>query len=549
MTNILKIARQALLPVFAALIFTSQAQKKTADLLVYNASIYTVDDRFSVKEAMAVREGKVVAVGTNAEISREFDSRAKLDAMGKFVYPGFIDAHAHFLEYGLGLQALNLVGTRSWEECLERVKAFAETHKEGWLLGGGWDQNDWPVKEYPTKEQLDELFPSRPVYLRRVDGHAALANGTALGAIKAGAEVPGGVVETKNGNLTGILVDNAMGLVDSQVPGPGLSQKMDALLTAQSRCFAAGLTTIDDCGLPYDDVLMIEALQKTKQLKMRLYVMLRDEPASYDALLKRGAIKTSRLNVRSFKVYADGALGSRGACLLQPYADKPGNYGFLVNNKEHFETVAARIYAHGFQMCTHAIGDSGNRVVLNAYAKYLGGKNDLRWRIEHAQVVNKGDLSLFGKNSIVPSVQPTHATSDMYWAGDRLGPKRIKEAYAYRQLLDQNGWMPLGTDFPVEDISPVRTFYAACIRKDAKGWPAAGFQVENALTRKDALKGMTLWAAMSNFEEKEKGSLEAGKFADFIILDQDIMKVDAAKILATQVLKTYLNGELVYDKK
>jgi predicted amidohydrolase YtcJ len=324
---------------------------------------------------------------------------------------------------------------------------------------------------------------------------------------------------------------------------------MDALLSAQSRCFAAGLTTIDDCGLPYDDVLMIEALQKTKQLKMRLYVMLRDEAASFDALFKRGLIKTPRLNVRSFKVYADGALGSRGACLLQPYTDKPGNYGFLVNRQEHLEAVAAKIYEHGFQMCTHAIGDSGNRVVLTTYAKYLNGKNNLRWRIEHAQVVNTSDIHLFGKNSIVPSVQPTHATSDMYWAGDRLGPKRVKEAYAYRQLLAQNGWMPLGTDFPIEDISPIKTFYAACIRKDAKGWPATGYQVENALTRKDALKGMTVWAAMANFEEKEKGSLEPGKYADFIILDQDIMKVDAAKLLQTQVLKTFLNGELVYEKK
>ncbi len=282
---------------------------------------------------------------------------------------------------------------------------------------------------------------------------------------------------------------------------------------------------------------------------MRLYVMLADRPENYDYLFKRGVFKTPGLDVRAFKVYADGALGSRGACLLKPYADQKSWNGFLLSSQKHFEEVAKMIADKGFQMCTHAIGDSANRVILKVYAAALKGKNDRRWRIEHAQVVSPADLDLFGKYNIIPSVQPTHATSDMYWAGQRLGSERLKSAYAYKQLLQQNGWMPLGTDFPVENISPIYTFFAAVVRKDLKGFPENGFQIENALSRADALKGMTIWAAKANFEEKEKGSIEVGKYADFVMTDQDIMKVDANALPKTKILKTYINGEKVYERK
>ena len=276
--------------------------------------------------------------------------------------------------------------------------------------------------------------------------------------------------------------------------------------------------------------------------------MLSDAKKNYDWLEKNGILKTGRLNIRSIKMYGDGALGSRGACLLQPYSDKPGHYGFLLSRPEHFDSVANWVVQKGFQLCTHAIGDSGNRTILNIYAKYLKGRNDLRWRIEHAQVINKADFNLFGANAIIPSVQPTHATSDMYWADKRLGKEREKGAYAYKQLLQQNGWIPLGTDFPVEDISTFKTFYAAVVRKDAKGWPAAGFQMENALSREETLRGMTIWAAKANFEETEKGSLEKGKLADFVILDADIMKVVSQKLLNVKVVATFLGGEKVYGK-
>ena len=537
----------------AAILFVtliSCSQKEKADLLVFNATIYIVDSAFSTAEAMVVSAGKIIATGKKDELEKSYDAKEQLDAQGKFIYPGFIDAHAHFMGYAESLTRANLVGTTSWEDALEKLKTFAADNKEGWLVGRGWDQNDWAMKEFPTNDKLNELFPDRAVLLVRIDGHAAIANIKALeeAGVKPGDKMTGGEVEVKNGKLTGILIDNAIDVVSAKISRNSEAQILKAVKQAEENCFAVGLTTIDDCGLSAASVEKIKTQQSKGELKMRLYVMLSDEPSNYDYLEKSGAIKTDRLNVRSFKVYGDGALGSRGACLLEPYSDKPKHYGFLLSNPEHFDSVANRIYNKGFQMCTHAIGDSGNRTILNIYAKYLKGKNDLRWRIEHSQVVNKNDFNLFGANSIIPSVQPTHATSDMYWAGDRLGSERVKGAYAFKDLMKQNGWIPLGTDFPVEDISTFKTFYAAVIRKDAEGWPENGYQIENALSREETLRGMTIWAAKSNFEEHEKGSLEKGKFADFIILDKDLMKANEKELLEIKVVKTFLGGEKVYEK-
>ncbi|MDB5253768.1 MAG: amidohydrolase [Flaviaesturariibacter sp.] len=529
----------------------AQKKGKPVDLLVYNARIYTVDEKFSVAQAIAVRNGRIEAIGTSRSLLAKYEPTRKINAEGKFIYPGFIDAHAHFYNYGLGLKTADLVDTKSWDEILSKLLEFAKENPEGWITGRGWDQNDWDVKEFPTRDRLDALFPDRPVVLTRVDGHAAIANGRALelAGVRAGDTLTGGTVETKNGRLTGILVDNATDLVYDKVPDPTTAQRADGLLAAQSNCFAVGLTTVDDCGLSAGQVLFIDSLQKTGKLKMRIYAMLSDNPRNYDFAFSRGPIKTDRLNVRSFKVYADGALGSRGAALLTPYTDRPGWSGFLLSAPAHFDSVARLVAAHkDWQLCTHAIGDSGNRIILQLYGKYLEKPNDRRWRIEHAQVVNREDFALFGAYSIIPSVQPTHATSDMYWAGDRLGPKRVTGAYAYKQLLGQNGWIPLGTDFPVEDISPFRTFLAAVFRVDAKGYPSGGYQVANALSREQALRGMTIWAARSNFEEGEKGSLETGKLADFIILDRDLMTIPAKDVLQSNVLATYVGGVKVYGK-
>lgn len=536
---------------FVSLLLLTGCSKQKADLIIYNGKIYTVNDKFEMAEAMAVQDGKIIGVGTTENIRKQFTANEEVDVKGKAVYPGFIDAHAHFFGYGQSLQSADLKETKSWDEVLTRITEFAKTHPDGWLIGRGWDQNDWANKQFPNKEKLDQLFPGRPVLLERIDGHAAIVNQKALdeaGVSKSFALTGGDIVE-KNGKLTGLLIDNAVGLVQNKIPLPDAKQTEKIFLDAQRNCFATGLTTIDDCGLDFETVDFIEKMQAKKTLKMRLYVMLSDSEKNFDYLFKRGAIKTDRLNVRAFKVYADGALGSRGACLLHSYSDMPKKSGFLLSEVKHFEQVAKKINDRNFQMCTHAIGDSANRTVLKIYNAVLGGKNDKRWRIEHAQVVAPEDFNLFGSASIIPSVQPTHATSDMYWAADRLGSERVKGAYAYKQLMDQNGWIPLGTDFPVEQINPMFTFFAATARKDAKDYPKGGFQMENALTNEQALRGMTIWAAKANFEEKEKGSIEIGKFADFIVLENDIMQATAVQILKNKVLKTYINGEKVYEQK
>lgn len=520
-------------------------RQEQANLIVYNANIYTVDSAFSVKQCMAVKDGKILATGTNEEIKAAYSSDSLLDAGGKTIFPGFIDAHCHFVGYGLGLQQVDLVGTKSFDDVIERVKKFAEAHKEGWIIGRGWDQNDWAVKEFPTKEKLDSFFPGTPVILKRVDGHAALVNQVALdrAGITEKTKITGGEIILKGGKPTGILIDNAVDLVAAKIPQPTKQQMEEALVQAQENCFAVGLTTIDDAGLMKSDVDAIDELQKNGKLKMRIYAMLSDSAPNYTYYLKNGPCKTEKLNVRSFKFYADGALGSRGACLLEDYSDKKGWKGFLLSRKEHFEEYAPLLAEKGFQMNTHCIGDSSDKIIARIYRS--AAKKEARWRIEHAQVVNKNDLALF--NTIIPSVQPTHATSDMYWAEERLGKERIKYAYAYKDLLNAAGIIALGTDFPVEDISPFKTFYAAVFRKDAKGYPEGGFQMENALSREETIKGMTIWAAYSNFEEKEKGSLEPGKFADFVILDTDLMKCSEKDVLKTKVVYTYLNGEKVYE--
>jgi len=540
-----------LLSALISFLIVSCNNNRTVDLVVHNALVYTVDSSFATAEAFAVDRGIIVAVGSNEEIQKTYDGIETIDAGGMPVYPGFIDAHAHFLGYGQSLFAVDLFGTSSWDEVVDRVQKFAKDHPlEPWIIGRGWDQNKWPGKAFPTNEKLNTLFPEKPVLLERVDGHASIANQKALdtAGVVAGQTLTGGQVEMKNGKLTGILLDNAVGLVAGKLPKPVMDDYVKWYTAAQKNCFAVGLTSVTDCGLMYTDVQTIDGLQKEGKLNMRMYVMLSDNPENFKEYIDKGPYKTDKLFVKGFKVYADGALGSYGACLLQPYNDRPEWSGFLLQNISHYDSVANVLVKTDFQMCTHAIGDSANRTILQIYNRVLGGKNEKRWRIEHAQVINENDFDFFGTASIVPSVQPTHGTSDMGWAQERLGPVRVKGAYAYKQLLQQNGWLPLGTDFPVEDISPFKTFLAAVIRKDAKGFPANGFEMENALTREETIRGMTIWAAKAGFQEKEIGSIEVGKKADFIMLDKDLMKVEEKEILNTQVLFTYIGGVKVFGK-
>lgn len=525
--------------------------KQEADLIIHNATVYTVDEGFSVATAFAVKDGKFIGVGSDSEILESFESTEMLNMEGGPVYPGLIDAHAHFYRYGLGLKNANLVGTKSFDEILTLLQAHREKYPdEEWVLGGGWDQNDWDNKEFPTKDKLDEVFPDVPVLITRIDGHAALTNSAAMGQSEIFAkikEVSGGKIYfDKDGKPTGLLVDNAIQMIARYIPEQTEADRIEALMMAQENCFAVGLTGVVDAGLDVNTINLIDSMNTSGELKMRLYVMVSPSEESLDYFSQRGKIKTDYLNVRSFKVYGDGALGSRGASLLAPYADDPKNSGFLLQTPELYDELAKKIYDLGFQMNTHAIGDSTNRTMLDIYAKYLSEDNDLRWKIEHAQIVSLPDVGKFGKYNIVPSVQPTHATSDMYWAGDRLGEPRVKTAYTFKDLLDQNGYVALGSDFPVENINPMYTFHAAVARQDAENWPEGGWQPENKLSREEALRGMTIWAAHSNFEENEKGSIEPGKMADFIFTEKDMMKAPESELRNLKVTSTYLNGKRVY---
>lgn len=533
-------------------LLSSCAYKRKADVILYNGTVYTVDQSFTIAEAVAIRGGIIKAVGTTEDILDDYDAAEKVDLKGKPVYPGFIDAHCHFYGYGIDMLKCDLYGTSSYEDVLSRVSAFAATNKSGWILGRGWDQNDWEVKEYPSNEKLDSMFPHTPVYLMRVDGHAVLCNTEALNRanISSATKVKGGEIILKDGKPTGILIDNAVDIVKNIIPEFTKEQRSQALLRAQENCFAAGLTTVDDAGLGKDTIQLIDQLQKEGKLKMRIYAMIADDERTLDYFLDHGPYKTDRLNVRAVKMYGDGALGSRGACLLDPYSDQPGHYGFLLHDISFYEEVCERAHDAGYQVCTHAIGDSAVHTMLTIYANHLGTENDRRWRIEHCQIVQPKDLNEFGKYSIIPSVQPTHATSDMYWAAERLGSERIKTAYAYKDLMENaNNIIAFGTDFPVENINPLYTFYAATERQDLKDFPKNGFQPENAVKKKDALRAMTIWAAYANFEDEEKGSIEEGKFGDLVILDNDILKIDGKKVPSVKVVATYLGGEKVFGKE
>ncbi len=533
--------------------------KTTVDLIVRNAVIYTADSAFSLQTTMAVDGGKIVAVGDDISINDTYQSDSVFDAKGLSVYPGFIDPHSHFYGYAVNHQYADLRPAKSFKELMTIVAKHRETDQSEWIVGRGWDQNNWPGQQFPDNKALNELYPENPVVLIRVDGHAVLVNQAAIDRAGLKPEqftsIRGKEKSLNNkqaqitkGKFTGVFFESLADSFRNLIPEPSGRKLADMMVKSALECHEVGLTMVTDAGADRDLIEKYDSLQNEDNFVMALYVMLNPTDENIEHYINKGPVKNDKMTIRSIKLYADGALGSRGACLLKPYSDDPGNYGIMTITPEELGKWCILAYDNGYQINTHAIGDSANRMVLDVYSDYLLPGNDLRWRIEHAQVVDPSDVKKFGEFAIIPSVQATHATSDMGWAKLRLG-RRVKNAYAYRTLMKQNGWLPNGTDFPIENISPIYTFYAAVSRKDLNGYPAGGWQRENALTRQEALRSITIWAAKACFEEDRRGSLEPGKNADFVILDRDIMQVKANQIPKTKVVRTYVNGEPVYVSK
>lgn len=540
-----------LILIFLILGFNSCNNKIEVDLISHNGIIYSLDDNNNVFEATAFKNGKIVDIGKTHQILNKYQSKNKLDLQGKIAYPGFIDAHCHFLYYGLQFAMVDLSSAISFEEIIEILKKNNDKNDGDWLIGYGWDQNQWKDKNWPNNELLNKNFNNINVVLNRIDGHAIMVNETAIKTAKVPIDtvVSGGYIEKINGKVTGLFMDNAMSLILEKIPEANEEQKKKALLKAQQDCISLGLTTVDIAGLNRKDIELINNLHNTGELKIKVYAMLSDNKENFhyfiDSIGK--PLKTTKLNVRSFKFFADGSLGSRGACLLNPYSDKKTTNGMLLQQQELFEKKLKKIKDFGFQACTHAIGDSTNRTILKSYGEILKTSNDFRWRVEHVQCISPEDIHLFKKYNIIPSVQPTHATSDFSWALLRLGKNRLTNCYRYQTLFEENRIIALGTDFPVEEINPIHTFYAAVFRKNKDGLPLNGFQKNESLNRLDALKGMTIWPALANFEENEKGSLEINKAADMIVLDKDILDENQKKILNTKVIYTIIDGEIVYQ--
>lgn len=531
-------------------IFSACSNKENVDLIIKGATVYTCDSSFSTAQAIAINDSKIIAVGSIEEISSKYKGMKSINATGYHVYPGFIDAHCHFSGYAMDAYKCDLVGTKSYSDVLDKLIAYERTNKLEWIYARGWDQNDWPVKEYPDKKELDSLFPDKPVILKRIDGHAVLCNQKALDManLTITSKINGGIIEKKKGTLTGILIDNATEPVEKLIPALSGEVAEKYLQRVEEECFSYGLTGVVDCGVKAPVIKTLRSLYEKDKLHIANSVLLSQDEETLNKLAKEGFVRQGQFQVNGIKMYADGALGSRGACLLKPYSDMPGHYGLILSDMDKMRQIATLAKAQNLQLCTHAIGDSANRAILRLYSEFLAEHNDKRWRIEHAQVVDYQDNNWFNKYKITPSVQPTHAISDMPWAVDRLGEKRLPTAYAYKRLLDQNGWIALGTDFPVEAIDPIQTFYTAVTRKDKNGYPENGFMPENKLSRKEALLGMTLWAARSVFWEKEKGSIEPGKDADIVILNKNLMKEEEEKIPGVQVSYTIVKGKIVYKK-
>ncbi|MEX2110911.1 MAG: amidohydrolase [Gemmatimonadaceae bacterium] len=535
--------------------------QRPADLVLTNGRIYTVDVTMPVASALAVRGDRVVFVGSDVE-ARALTGPATrvVDLGGNTVIPGIIDAHAHLLGFGRLLRQVNLAGAESYEDVIARVTEWAKTVRPGeWIAGRGWDQTRWPAREFPTHDALSRAVPNNPVALGRIDGHALLVNAKAmaLAGIRSGTRDPAGgrIIRTASGAPSGVFIDNAKELIEKVIPAPSREEKRKAILAAIAECNRWGLVGIHDAGQDAATIAIYEELAKSGEFNIRNYVMLSDPgdlgTAARNSYLMRGpqsGLFGGRLWTRAIKLYADGALGSRGAALLAPYSDERTNSGLLVSQPEHITLLAEMGLRRGFQVNVHAIGDRGNRIALDAFESALRRvpTANHRFRVEHAQVISAQDIPRFARLGVIPSMQATHQTSDMRWAETRVGPQRIRGAYAWRSLLNTGVIIPNGTDFPVEEVNPLLTFHAAVSRQDPMGAPPGGWYPEQRMTRQEALQSITIWPAYAGFQESVMGSITPGKYADFVIFDRDIMQVPEAELLAARVLSTWMGGKQVY---
>jgi predicted amidohydrolase YtcJ len=540
------------------LLAQSAAPTAPADLIVTNARVYTADDARPLVEAFAVRDGRITFVGSQREATVLAGPATRIvDAGGRTVIPGMVDAHAHFSGLAQTLRQVDLTGTTSEAEVIARVLAKARTVPKGtWITGRGWDQNDWGVTDFPTHDALSAAIPDHPVLLERVDGHATYANMAAMKAagVTAASKAPvgGQIITDARGQPTGVFIDNASDVLERQVPAPTAAEYTSALKDAIALMHRWGLTGMHDAGATRSAIERYEALAKANALNLRLYVMIGDDAAALDHYFAKGpqsALYNGQLWVRAVKLYADGAMGSRGAALLEPYSDDPNNVGLLKSTQQHIRDIAERGLKAGFQVNTHAIGDRGNRVVLDAYEQALRAvpRADHRFRVEHAQILHYDDIPRFAQLGVIPSMQASHQTSDMYWIGKRLGPTRLFGAYAWQSLLQTGVVIPNGSDFPVEQVNPLISFHSAIARQDARDWPAGGWFPAQKMSREDALRSMTIWPAYAGFQEQSMGSITVGKYADFVILDMDIMRVPVEMVLQARVRSTYVGGKSVYE--
>jgi predicted amidohydrolase YtcJ len=525
----------------------------------YNARIHTVDEARPTAAAMAFNSaGEILDVGDDSDIRARFPGATLRDLQGMTVIPGLIDAHAHLYGLAVSLSQAQLTGSTSKEEVIRRLLEHEQNlSPDDWLLGWGWDQNDWPVREFPNREDLDGLFPDRPVWLQRIDGHAGWANSAALAMadrdLGGGWQPEGGYIHRDGrGQATGVLIDQAQALIDRLVPPISESLLVESLDLATRRMVSLGLTGVHDMGVGRPVVELYQQRIEAGEFPTRVYAFTDGAGATLDWLCERGAIRhpSGRLVMRAVKLFADGALGSRGAALLADYSDDPGNAGLLFMDQQALQAQVDRAMSCGFQVGIHAIGDRANRESLDALqvtlARHPG--NPGRHRVEHVQVLSAPDVPRFAELGVIAAMQPTHATSDMYWAEDRLGSERVRFAYAWRSLADSGARLALGSDFPVEAVDPLAGLYAAVTRQDLQGWPEGGWYPQERVTRAEALRGFTLDAAYAGFMEDRVGSLAKGKRADFVVLDRDIMRVPVAEIPRTRVLETWLDGILVYAR-